>query len=163
MQHINCLALFCEDIREESNGVFTIIGIVPDNVNVATMPVGPSGQPQPDPSIKMWSKLCVFVRINFDPNYEIEEARMRLVPPKGPPMELGSIDRKIIDRSRAEALSKGNLLAGIVMRATLVGFPIPTNGMLKLELVFADESQVIGALNFKTQKDELKVTSSTAH
>src|SRR5271155_1448575 len=102
MQPVTCIALFCEDIREEQNGVFTLIGIIPDNVNVAAIPVGASGQLQPDSNIKMLTKLCIFIRINFDPDYDLCEAKIRLVPPEGTPIELGKIDSTTIYKARVE-------------------------------------------------------------
>lgn len=156
----NCMALFCEDIREEANGVITIIGIIPDNVNVATMPITPDGKPKPDPATKILSKLCIFARINFDPAYEMPEANIRLVPSEGAAIELGKIDRKTIDTARQQATERGNLLAGVFSRATLNGFPIPQKGTLKVEIAFPKETIIAGAIYFQPHPRPI---SSTEH
>ena len=50
MTAVNVMALFCEDIREEKDGVVSLIGIIPDNVNVdvnmSALPSEPSAPPK---------------------------------------------------------------------------------------------------------------------
>ena len=71
------MAFFCEEIREEQNGVFTLIGLLPDKVNVSAMTIdgkGVSGN-----NTKVLGKLCVFTRINFLPERKPKEIRLKLL------------------------------------------------------------------------------------
>ncbi len=148
---LNILALFCEDIREEMGGVLSLIGVIPDNVNVSNLPNEASSiPPKIDIGAKVLSKLCVFVRINFDPEYELPEGKLRLVLPNDEKIELGNIDSATIKKAQREAKEKGNPLAGVISRAVLGGFRIPKLGVLKLEAVFGGEVHIAGAINFQS-------------
>ena len=150
MQSFNIMALFCEDIREEKSGTFTLISILPDNVTVAK----PTSERDDSKGIqhRALSRICVYVRINFDPNYDLPDPSMRLVSPDGNIMELGNIGAEVIARARDEAKARGNTLAGVIFRATFERFQVQKSGAVTLEIQFGDEVQIAGALNFHLEE-----------
>jgi hypothetical protein len=149
MKGVSCVGLFCEDIREEKSGAFTLIGIMPDNINTEVVKVAASGEARPAPHVTMLNKLCIYVRMNFDPDIDLAEGYLNLVPSSGDVIHIGNIGTALITQARTEAKDRGNPMAGVVLRAELGGYPIPEEGSLKLEMVFPSETLLAGALNFK--------------
>lgn len=155
MQGINVLALFCEDIREEKDNVLTLIGIMPDNVNLEN----PSNTPPEGGGTKrMLSKLSIYTRINFDPNLDIGVPEVCLVLPNNEIINMGNIDPTLVAKAQAEAQEKGALLAGIISRAAIWGFAPPENESIKVEVTINGEKYLAGALRFQSPQS---ATSST--
>jgi hypothetical protein len=151
MRPVTVMALFCEDIREEKDEVITLVGIIPDTVNVATSRKERSGLTAIGVDTRVLAKLCMYVRINFDPDYELPEPKIRLIQPDNVSIELGTIDAATVQKARSDAKSKGNLLAGVISRVTLGGFKLPRTGTLKLEVQLEKEVHLAGALNFQAK------------
>jgi hypothetical protein len=138
---ISIMGLFCEDIREEKNEIITLVGLMPDNVNVAD-----AGAPQPGMR-KIIPKVCVYLRLNFEPHQTLGVASVRLVMPNGEKVPLGAIDAALMEKSRLQALEKGNALAGVTFRAVMGGLFLGEAGKLKLEVDLDEETYLAAALN----------------
>ena len=149
MQTINVMALFCEDIREEKGDIFSLIGLMPDNVNLADKTDGVTREGQ---ARKLLGKLCLFVRINFDPDIDIGAPEIKLVMPDGESIAIGEIEHSLIQKSISETKENGNLLAGVMSRAVFWGFNPPTDGSIKVEVYINGETYLAGALKFKSSE-----------
>lgn len=161
MKGVNCIGLFCEDIREERNGAITLIGIMPDNANTEVVPISATGEARSGPHVTVLSKICFYVRLNFDLDLDLPEAEIRLVPFGADPITMGKLDREVIQRARTEAKAKGNFMAGLITRGVLGGYPMPKDGWMKIEVVFPKEIILASVIYFKPKSDTS--TSSTAH
>ncbi|HSC19433.1 MAG TPA: hypothetical protein VLC74_11005 [Rhizomicrobium sp.] len=139
---ISVMGLFCEDIREEKNDILTLVGLVPDNANVAG-----GDEPIPAGKTKVIPKLCVYVRINYDPKNPCGSAAVRLIMPDGSKHPLGDIDAALMETGRAQALARGNLLAGVTFRAVMSPLPVKSGGHLKVEVEIGSETHLAAALN----------------
>jgi hypothetical protein len=160
MHPTSVIALFCEDIREEQNSIVTLVGVMPDNINVAQ----PGDRQGNVISSKHLSKLCIYVRINFDPSAMYQSGRLRLILPNETTHDLGEIDAATMQKARNNAVAKGNALAGLITRAVLVGFTLPKLGVMKVEVTLDDQIFLAGALNFVAiPNEEATVISSAAH
>ena len=158
MYPTSAIALFCEDIRVEQNSVITMVGVMSDNVHFAL----PSGEQGDAVAQNLLSKLCIYVRINFDPDATYQSGQVRLVFPDDTVHEMAHIDPSTLNQARGNAKTKGNPLAGLITRVVLMGFP--KTGLLKVEAVLDDQTFLAGTLNFSTQLPmEGPLTSSTAH
>jgi hypothetical protein len=142
---INVLGLFCEDIREEKNDVLTLIGLLPDNINLAAPP---SSSP-PEKATKVLPKICVYLRINFGCEYKFESAIIRLGMPKGPPIQLGTIDAAIIEKARTQAIESESPLAGVLFRVEMGGLRMPDAGIIRLEAEIDGETHLAAMLNIR--------------
>lgn len=152
---VNIMALFCEDIREENGGVFTLVGILPDNVNISAVNADQSTIPKIPSSIRVLGKLCIWIRINFAPDYEVGEALIRMVTGDGEQHNLGSVRKATIDEAREKAKARGNLLAGVISRVVLGNFDFSKAiGPLKLEVDLNDETYLAGTLNIQFRSEE---------
>lgn len=143
MLSVSAMALFCEDIREEKGDTVTLVGLLPDTVTIE-QPTSNGGAEQ---TTKLISKLCVYVRVNFDPDMRLEPPKIWLVMPDGERLGMGSVTPEIIQKAQSESKAKGNLLAGIVSRVIMAGFR-PLNGSVKVEVDVGDETILAGALTF---------------
>lgn len=147
MQPFTAVAIFCEDIREEKNDIITLIGLVPDTVEVEALSGG--GQPAGGETRKFLSnKLCIYVRINFNPDDDLTVSEIRLVMPDDTSIKMAEIEHELIDKAKSDAKTKGNVLAGIISRAALQGFS-PPNGAIRVEADINGQTYLIGALTFK--------------
>ena len=93
-------------------------------------------------------KLCVYVRINFDPEASIGEPEMVFIMPDGTRKPLGFVTKSVVDEAVGQAKNSGGPLAGIISTAFLRNFKCPDAGSLRLEVTINGETHVAGALNF---------------
>jgi hypothetical protein len=135
-------------IREEKGDIFTLIGLLPDNVDLADPPNGP---PTPD-AARVLTRLALYIRINFDPEADIGVPQIRLLLPNAQVIEIGSLDGQIIETARSQAKERGNVLAGLVTRVSLAGFKPPVDGIVKVEIEMKDETYLAGTLTFKLKQ-----------
>ena len=159
---VSAVALFCEDIREEKGDVDTLIGILPDNVNVSSeIKSGEPGQPILP---RVLSKLCIYVKLNFDPSEEFTEGKAQLVLPDGTRKDVGVIRPQTISEAKIKAKENGIPVAGIKLRMVFGGFQVRGSGLMMVEMVLGDRTYLAGAINFKMKEDtKVTPTSSTAH
>lgn len=146
MQTLNVLALFCEDIREEKDDIVTLIGIMPDIVNLEV------GNVRPDSggTKRMLSKLAIYTRINFDPDLDVGLPEATLIVTNQEPIKLGNVDDNLVNKAKSEAKAKGALLAGIVVRATIWRFSPPENDSIRVEIDIKGQKYLAGALRFQS-------------
>ena len=157
----NVMALFCEDIREELHGVFTLVGLLPDNVNVNA--ISADGKDAGGNNTRVLGKLCAFIRINFSPEQAPKEIKIKLSFGDGEEHDLGGVERKTIDEAVQKALERKNVLAGVISRAVFGGFNFQkAAGQLKIHVIVDDESHFAAALNinFASDNDGAAATSS---
>lgn len=158
MLQTSAIAIFCEDIREEQNSIVTLVGVMPDNVNVAR----PGESQDNEAASRHLSKLCIYVRVNFDPGAQYRSGSLRLILPDETVLDLGAIDAATMQKARDNAVSKGNTLAGLITRAVLAGFTLPRLGVVKVEVLLDDQIFLAGALNFVTMTNEEAAVISSA-
>jgi hypothetical protein len=144
MPPFNVMALFCEDIREEKGDIVTLVGILPDFVKVEE--ASPSGVTEGQ-SAKFLSKLCIYLRINFDPTVDLGTPQVGLTMPNGERIMLGSIGADVVEKAKSQAKEQGNLLAGVISRVVLAGFR-PPKGVVKVEVEISGETTLAGVVNF---------------
>src|ERR1700710_2233278 len=113
MLPISAMAIFCEDIREEVGGSVTLVGVLPDNINVGKF--SPTEVPVAHSVNRMLSKLCIYARLHFDPDMDVGDPKLRLTG-LGEPIELGTAGEDVINKTRSDAKEKGNIHAGVVFR-----------------------------------------------
>src|SRR3569832_1087611 len=116
---LSITSVFCEDIREEANGVITIVGIMPDNVNVEMPKEGQTGLTSP-----FLGKICIYVRMGFDPTYVLDEIKLRLTMPDGTQLSLGSAPSDVLKAAGKQDRERNMPIAGVFSRAVLGGFSL---------------------------------------
>jgi hypothetical protein len=118
---LQVVGLFCEDIREEKSGQDSIVGVLPDNLQVNQTP-------------SMLPKLGVYIRFVLDKDdTTVRNISLKIISPGGQEIPFGEIDQ-IIEQARTEAASRDMPYAGFIAKAVISPFPIFTPG--KIEVVF---------------------------
>lgn len=169
---LSAMALFCEDIREELGGSLSLVGLLPDTINIvpaqrpgAPPPPGqgtggkPAAPPRPN---RMLTRLCILIRINFDPDDEFETLQVRVTMPNGSARVFDEIAPATLEQARAHARESGLAMAAIVSRHVFNNFQAGKPGLLKAEVLCDGKSTLAGALSFciSTGKHEYTISSS---
>jgi hypothetical protein len=139
---ISTVGLFCEDIREERSGQDTLIGILPDNLELAPTPTA-------TPGLRIISRLCLYIRINVDPSFDPGPLTIRLIYPNGEELTFGPMDPALVKKTREEALADGKPYAGLISKVVLGNFNAKSDGRVRLMLNAGGEDYLCGALNVR--------------
>jgi len=132
---ISVMALFCEDIREEVAGTFTIVGTMPDNLNLLSLP-------------GVLPKLCVYIRVQYQPDADLRGLTARLIPIEGDPISLGGMEESVV-KAALEAAKENGRMSGLIMRAYIGGFAVNKPGLLQVEVDVGGETYLAGMLNIQ--------------
>ncbi len=131
------LALFCESAREEVEGTISLIGIIPDNVNVPAFP-------------GTFARLVVYVRLNFSVDYKLSApVSVTIEAPHGDTISQSMVPADLFSRARDEAIDRGSPIIGIILTFRMDNVPIRSPGLLIARATFGDESIICGALAIK--------------
>lgn len=133
MPNISVVGLFCEDIRQESAGSDTIIGILPDNLHVTQAGILP--------------RLALYIRIHLDPATDPGPIKSRVVSPNGEVVTESEIDPNLVRATREKALSQGSPLAGLISRLTWSNFPARESGRVRALITAGGKEFVCAHLN----------------
>jgi hypothetical protein len=120
MNGTTVIALFCEDIREERSGQDTLIGIMPDNINVDRYPsVAP--------------KLGVYIRAHLDPDNPPSQIVAKFKTPWAE-SEVGRAEKQLIELAAEQAKQRGIPLAGVILKAIIAPFQLKQHGLALLTI-----------------------------
>lgn len=134
MEVVRGLSIFCDDIREEKSGQDALVGVMADNLLVPLVPV-------------MVARLAIYTRVYFKISADPEPIAMLIQVPQRGGVVIGEASLSVVEGSLAEAKSKGNELAGVVLRAVLVPFPVEAAGPIEAMVKSGEFEQVLGRLN----------------
>jgi hypothetical protein len=121
---IHVTGFFCEDIREEQSGQVSIVGILPDNIQLPKPP-----EVMKSPRLVL-PKLGLYVRIRISMEGTLNPMPVSLIMPNGERLRLGEADLELIEKSRREALAGGIPIATIIFHALIQGFTVAQPGLI---------------------------------
>lgn len=110
MKKFSAAALFCQDIRPEKSGTETLVGVLPDNVDVVSIP-------------GIMPQLCLYTRIVLYPPYEHKRIDTVLLSADGKEIARNQITHETLEMVRNDAKGSGAPFATIVAR--LIRSPMP--------------------------------------
>jgi hypothetical protein len=135
MSDLNCIALFCDDVRDEINNTTTVVGIMPDNLFVTAIP----GALQ---------KLALYVRCNIDVRMTVTgPLQIFLQHTDGSRHLLQEIPPQFLNTQKANMTANGLPFMGIFSRFNFAQFMIPTPGLVSAIVRFEGQETVCGVLN----------------
>lgn len=140
MNRLQAIAIFCEDIREESLGTVTLVGVFPDNINAE--------QPFSFP------KLSVYARASFGIDEEILPFAFKLVTSEGQEIFRTEITGELINKAKSEAAQNGTPLIGVVSRAGIAGLQIQQSMRLDLVAEINEQITMCGILNVRIRSQQ---------
>jgi hypothetical protein len=143
----NCVGIFCEDVRDEVSGSHTIVGVLPDNINIAGPP------PEVADSAFMFPKMGIFLRINLDGSQRPKEPiTARATFPGNPDFLLGEIGIDVIENSFADAKAKSQPIVGLIFKAVFSPLPLRMSGQAIIYATIEGQDIVSGVLNIQIPK-----------
>jgi hypothetical protein len=117
--NISAVGIFCSDIREEVGNQFSVIGILPDNLNVGAV------------GAAMLPHLSVYARIVMQPGAVPKSMRFYLrLSWQDDPLDLGPVDITALTRDAHTEFERGTPLFTIISRAQAAPFPIMVPGQI---------------------------------
>ena len=135
MNGVTVIGLFCDDIREESQGTHTIVGVYPDNLNVPTVP-------------GMLPKLGFYSRIRVPDSIDIKSASLRFLFPGQPDLNIMTVESHLIEAAKQQATG-ASLFGTIVTKAVVSPMPIMDFGRLTAVMNVDGQDIVCALLNFQ--------------
>jgi hypothetical protein len=145
---INCVGIFCEDIREETGGTHTIIGVMPDNINLQgqeglKLPDGDSGK-------LLFPKMGFYLRANLDVSAPAPKQIAATVSfPGHGIISLGMLGTEAIEKAFADSHSNKVPSVGVVFKAVITPLPITESGLATLHVNVDGQEQMCGTLNIR--------------
>ena len=133
------MAIFCEDIRQDTNGSHSLIGILGENMSVPHFP-------------GMMPKLGLYVRILFHERIPSTPFSLFLHKPNGDRDELVTIERDFVERIFDEAAQTNNAPTTILSQLIASPFAVEAAGRHWIELAWDGGTLDIGGLNFVLQE-----------
>jgi hypothetical protein len=133
MRPFSFIGMFCEDIREEVSGTHTLIGILPDNINIGGVPGA-------------LPKLGVYIRIQLDKDSNPKTLKSRVKLPGGTIFEFADL-QPLIATAKAQAEEKGTPFTGLVAKGTFTPLPIPELGRIEAIVEIDGTEHICGVLN----------------
>lgn len=141
---VNVIGFFCEDIREEKTGLITLVGVLPDNINI---PQPPPDSP-PVPTATLIGKLGLYVRFSYGLEETPRGAKISLrFPEEFGELNLGVVEPEVFEKAASQARENNLPHAGVVHHAILHGFQIPGPGLVVAVVEMKGEKQICAILN----------------
>ncbi len=138
MHHWHAVGVFCEDIREETRNLISLMGIMPDNINVPKIP-------------GRFPRLGVYARVHVNADAtDIGEIKLRLRFPDGSEDSMEGFTRDVIRAEQTKAKATGKPFAGFGIQMMTTGLPIKSEGLLQLIVSVGSEETVAAMLYVKT-------------
>lgn len=140
MPNIIIVGIFCEDIREDAEGLFTLVRVFPDTVILSSFP-------------NMLRSLAFYLRVNVERSFEPTPVRVVLRVRGQQDMPLTILDVDIIQQAQAEAVSQGLPFGTIVTTAAASGFPVSHPDRVSAVAIVGEAEVLCGTLKFEAAAD----------
>src|SRR5260370_20549029 len=149
MREWHAIGVFCEDIREEKSDLFSLIGIMQDNIKV-------NGIPGAIP------KLGIYTRLHISPTLDVDEIKIKIRFADGQELEISTMDSTLIKKTQNDAINQKSPWAGLMNRAIAAPFFVQVPGRILLIVRLAEEELICGTLNIIADFTAANVSSQPA-
>lgn len=133
--NFSAVTIFAEDLREERSGTETMIGILPDNVNVPQFPFA-------------FPKMAMYTRIVVDHDFEVEPIKI-YIKVNDSEVSLGEIEVALIDKALADSKEAGSPITGLISRAISVPFAVQQASRILVSARTSKHSVTTGTLRIQ--------------
>jgi hypothetical protein len=144
----NCVGIFCEDIREEVSGSHTLIGVMPDNINLVGPPTTETD------STLIFPRLGIYLRVNLDSSQKPKNpiTARATIPGASNEIPLGEIGPEAINAAFADAEAKSLPVVGLIFKAVLSPVQLRQSGLAMIYAMIEGSEIVGGILNIQVAK-----------
>jgi len=136
------LTIFAEDFREEIAGTNSLIGIIPDNIEVPAFPGN-------------LMKLVFYTRAHVPTEVQLSDLSIHVMLIDGTEMLLLEVDRDLLRTSRQTSIDEARPHYGIISHATMSPVPVHSAGQVKVIVRSGSGERISGMLTFKAPADAL--------
>lgn len=133
MSRISAIALFCDDIRHEASGEFSLMGVHPDTMLVPGVP-------------GMLPKLAIYMRAHVPLDVRFDTMHLYIKEPGGARRLCGQFEADMIEGAQQQATDAGLRFAGLINVVVASPFLIEQPGKYAVELDYDGVTQEMGAL-----------------
>ena len=134
MMDVSAVAIFCDDIRPETAGTVTIVGVYPDNLKVPKLPGA-------------LPKVSVYARLHVRPDYAPGPIVARVVMPDGAEASKNEVDGDLVRKTLEMARIDKKPYAGFILTFTMSPFSISQVGRVSVVISVGDQNITAGSLN----------------
>jgi hypothetical protein len=137
----NFVAIFCEDIREEVGGSHTIVGVMPDNINVQS-PANQTG------GALFFPKMAFYLRINLEVDHEPNgtiSARVSI--PGLADLALGELGEDVIQQAFSDSRRSRLPFVGVIFKSVAQGVSLNQSGQAIVYASIEGREHICGAMN----------------
>jgi hypothetical protein len=130
--------LFADDIRSEEHGQFTLVGVMPDNVNIEF----------PESNVAILPRLAIFVRSSFDVAQKIQSDLV--ISFRSPAeVEISSLVSTAVELQEEvnRARDNGAPMMSMHSRMIMTPFPLLERGRYTVTASYDGETRLAGFLN----------------
>ena len=135
----SAVAIFAEDGRDEVGGTLSLIGIMPDNVAVASFPA-------------LLPRLHLYIRISYDPTDPPMTVSSGMRVNDDAPILTQAFDDAALRQSVADALTSGTRIGTIIARFGAINVQLHEPCLLNATITWNDEEYIVGNLNIDAAK-----------
>jgi hypothetical protein len=132
---IAATGLFCDDIRTETSGQHTLVGIYPDTLEVPQVP-------------GKFPVLWLYIRIHLDPALDPGPMKVVIRLPDGRDFPVGDIGPADVDPIRRRAQDDGNPIAGVLLRYRFEDFQVHQAGRVVALLKTSKGDHAVASIRF---------------
>lgn len=142
MLTFSSVSLFCEDIREEVLGQFSIIGVLPDNLKTE----GPT--PPTPTAIPVLPKLGIYMRINFiTDGDQPKSVSAKVLDTAGKIITQSDWASSVIDKAFSDSKANQLPVVGLLLKIVMGPLAITRSGKITAIATVDGVDHVVGALN----------------
>lgn len=142
---VNCVGIFCEDIREEVGGTHTIIGVMPDNIGIAAPPESGAND------ALLFPRIAIYVRVNLDASRQPPEGAItaKVSIPGVDVLTLGTMGVDALKQAFADAASKNNPIVGVIFKGVASSVQFRESGIARAVVTIEGKENLCAALNIQ--------------
>ena len=133
MRSFSFVGIFCEDVREEVGGTHTIVGVLPNSVNIGGLP-------------GMLPKLGAYIRIHLDKEANPTSLKARIKIPGGTVFEMADF-AELLGLTKDQAKANNLPFSGLIAKGTFSPLPITQVGRIEAIVEMDGTEYICGVLN----------------
>jgi hypothetical protein len=148
MRPFSFIGIFCEDVRDEVGGTHTVVGVLPDNVNIGGLP-------------GMIAKLAIYIRIQLHKDYNPKVLKARMKIPGGIAFEIADL-AELIRPTKEQAESSNMPFVGLVAKAIISPIQISQIGRIEAIVDVDGTEYICGVLNLIQPEANARASNASA-
>ena len=133
MNDISVIANFCSDVRQEKGGTETIVGVLPDRINLPEIPGA-------------FAQMTVYIRMHLRTDYRPVEIVSRIVLPDGSELDRSEMKDTFIQGAREKVIERGAPYFGLVAKFLVAPLRITQEGRIQAIVSVDGRDIVAGAV-----------------